>query len=212
MKSTTNSPIPDQAAGEPIDIVFDQVAVDGAPPEYSFIEVENSQRASIKFGEWIHRDDGYWVLRISTAPTTGSAPEPVEMPETLWDAAYKALTSRYKDENNADSDYWGAFNSGIDDAIDAMRGILEDAAPAAPVAVPVAASNIEQYVLSVLPSVYYMDPPDGGDVSILEQLRRMADDAAKYRALTAAPAPHSGEAANIETDAVMLSRQGMRHD
>jgi hypothetical protein len=44
------------------------------------------------------------------------------------------------------------------------------------------AKQIEQYVLSVLPSVYYMDPPDGGDVSVLEQLRRMADDAAKYRA------------------------------
>lgn len=74
MTPTTPSPISDQAAGEHIDIVFDQVAVDGAPPEYSFIEVENSQRASIKFGEWVHRDDGYWVLRISTAPTTGSAP------------------------------------------------------------------------------------------------------------------------------------------
>lgn len=81
MTLTTPSPISDQAEGmgaaigEHIDIVFDQVAVDGAPPEYSFIEVENSQRASIKFGEWVHRDDGCWVLRISTAPTTGSAPE-----------------------------------------------------------------------------------------------------------------------------------------
>ena len=54
-------------------------------------------------------------------------------------------------------------------------------------ATPADHSNIEQYVLSVLPSVYYMDPPDGGDVSILEQLRRMADDAAKYRATVKAP-------------------------
>jgi len=48
------------------------------------------------------------------------------------------------------------------------------------------AKQIEQYVLSVLPSVYYMDSPDGGDMSVLEQLRRMADDAAKYRAVALA--------------------------
>lgn len=35
----------------------------------------------------------------------------------------------------------------------------------------------------LLPSTYYMDPPDGGNVSLLEQLQRMAEDAAKYRDL-----------------------------
>ena len=34
---------------------------------------------------------------------------------------------------------------------------------------------------AALPGPYYMDPPDGGDVSISEQLRRMARDAARYR-------------------------------
>ncbi|MCU9031652.1 ead/Ea22-like family protein [Pseudomonas aeruginosa] len=34
---------------------------------------------------------------------------------------------------------------------------------------------------SVLPGTYYMDPPDGGNVSIPEQIRRMAKDAARYR-------------------------------
>lgn len=34
---------------------------------------------------------------------------------------------------------------------------------------------------SVLPSSYYMDPPDGGSVTVLEQLRRMAADAQKWR-------------------------------
>lgn len=34
---------------------------------------------------------------------------------------------------------------------------------------------------SVLPGVYYMDPPDGGDVPIIEQLRRMSEDARRYR-------------------------------
>ena len=58
-----------------IDIVFD-----GPPgPEGGrFVEVENQERKSIKFGEWIHRDDGYWALRISAhsvpqAPGVASA-------------------------------------------------------------------------------------------------------------------------------------------
>lgn len=38
---------------------------------------------------------------------------------------------------------------------------------------------------NVLPGYYYMDPPDGGDVSVLEQLRRMAKDAQRYRWLRA---------------------------
>ncbi len=41
--------------------------------------------------------------------------------------------------------------------------------------------TLERDVLSTLPGVYYMDPPDGGDVSVLEQLRRMAKDAQRYR-------------------------------
>ncbi|MFU5132681.1 hypothetical protein ACM7ZR_30265 [Pseudomonas aeruginosa] len=36
---------------------------------------------------------------------------------------------------------------------------------------------------SALPGTYYMDPPDGGNVSIPEQIRRMAKDAARYRGL-----------------------------
>lgn len=37
---------------------------------------------------------------------------------------------------------------------------------------------------NTLPGSYYMDPPDGGDVTPLEQLRRMAEDARRYRWLT----------------------------
>ena len=36
---------------------------------------------------------------------------------------------------------------------------------------------------AALPDSLYMDPPDGGDVSVSEQLRRMAQDAARYRHL-----------------------------
>ncbi|MDP5495805.1 hypothetical protein P3786_24690 [Pseudomonas aeruginosa] len=39
---------------------------------------------------------------------------------------------------------------------------------------------------STLPATYYMDPPDGGNVSIPEQIRRMAKDAARYRWLRGA--------------------------
>lgn len=34
---------------------------------------------------------------------------------------------------------------------------------------------------AALPGPYYMDPPDGGDVPVAEQLRRMAKDAERYR-------------------------------
>ena len=49
------------AKTEFIDIVFDgEPAHEGA----RFVEVENDRGESIRFGEWIKRDDGYWVLRI----------------------------------------------------------------------------------------------------------------------------------------------------
>lgn len=34
---------------------------------------------------------------------------------------------------------------------------------------------------ALLPGPHYMDPPDGGDVSALEQMRRMSEDAARWR-------------------------------
>lgn len=43
--------------------------------------------------------------------------------------------------------------------------------------------EFERSVALTLPGVYYMDPPDGGDVSLLKQLQRMSNDAARYRLL-----------------------------
>ena len=43
--------------------------------------------------------------------------------------------------------------------------------------------TLERDVLRTLPGVYYMDPPDGGDASLLKQLQRMSNDAARYRLL-----------------------------
>lgn len=44
-----------------IDIVFD-----GPPSAISgrFVEVEDHDGHGIKVGEWVHRTDGYWVLRL----------------------------------------------------------------------------------------------------------------------------------------------------
>lgn len=49
---------------EHIDIVFD------GPPDHiapKFIEVENDKGASFNFGEWVKRDDGYYMIRIRRA-------------------------------------------------------------------------------------------------------------------------------------------------
>lgn len=43
------------------------------------------------------------------------------------------------------------------------------------------AMNVINECSAVLPGAHYMDPPDGGDVSIPEQLRRMARDAERYQ-------------------------------
>ncbi|EPH0529446.1 hypothetical protein L4Y30_005620 [Pseudomonas aeruginosa] len=52
-----------------------------------------------------------------------------------------------------------------------------------------------------LPGTYYMDPPDGGNVSIPEQIRRMAKDAARYRWLIAS-AWYVGPEPKGDTEAV----------
>jgi len=45
-----------------VDIVFDGPP---GPVAGRFVEVEDESGASINFGEWVRRDDGYWVLRVS---------------------------------------------------------------------------------------------------------------------------------------------------
>ena len=53
-----------------IDIVFG-----GPPPGHEsgrFVEVERDGR-SISIGEWLKREDGFWVLRIPDPEADGSA-------------------------------------------------------------------------------------------------------------------------------------------
>ncbi|MFN7883321.1 MAG: hypothetical protein ACK5PF_09955 [bacterium] len=64
-----------------------------------------------------------------------------------------------------------------DETVAAVRAMLA-AAPAAPAPVPEADfGNISD----LLPGTYYMDPPDGGSVTLREQFERMAKDAERYR-------------------------------
>ncbi len=52
-----------------VDIVFDGPP---GPESGRFVEVEDTvTRASISYGEWVERDDGYWALRIPIAGPTG---------------------------------------------------------------------------------------------------------------------------------------------
>jgi len=66
--------LPDrEAAFRPRDVCvtpdtgFVDVVFDGPPSHESgrFVEVENDKGASIRFGEWVHRPDGFWALRIT---------------------------------------------------------------------------------------------------------------------------------------------------
>lgn len=72
----------------------------------------------------------------------------------------------------------------VADALEERIAELEAQIDAAPV--PVVE---EKDLWALLPnSAWYLDPPDGGNVSLLEQLQRMSKDAAAYRS-TALQAP-----------------------
>lgn len=63
-----------------VDIVFD------GPPSHEsgrFIEVENDAGASVSFGEWVKRPDGYWALRIWSKPHTHVAGTMANPPQDI---------------------------------------------------------------------------------------------------------------------------------
>ena len=63
-----------------------------------------------------------------------------------------------------------------------LRAMLKHARALDRPTIEAAIAEIEQ-ARALLPGVYYMDPPDGGSVEMIVQLRRMADDAARFRLL-----------------------------
>ncbi|MBU9318989.1 hypothetical protein KTD09_29590 [Burkholderia multivorans] len=85
----------------------------------------------------------------------------------------KALAAKAREEsvalmNSFSEDVFGTLYEAAD-AIDTLLAALE------------AAAADKRELFALLPGPYYMDPPDGGDVSLIEQLRRMAKDAERYR-------------------------------
>ena len=66
--------------------------------------------------------------------------------------------------------------------------------------------EFERSAALTLPGVYYMDPPDGGDVSLLKQLQRSSIDAARYRLLRRKFAIISNGEGNAEFCPINLPR------
>jgi hypothetical protein len=61
------------------DVVFD------GPPSHEagrFVEVEDASGASIRMGDWLQREDGYWVLRIPRPRAPRAFPAPTEQENT----------------------------------------------------------------------------------------------------------------------------------
>jgi hypothetical protein len=51
----------DAAKLKRMDIVFQEVP---GTPDLLFVEVEDGDGKSVKVGEWVKREDGFWALRI----------------------------------------------------------------------------------------------------------------------------------------------------
>lgn len=51
-----------------VDFVFDGPP---GPTNPGFVECETQDGRSVRVGEWLRREDGYWVLRVHTAVNTG---------------------------------------------------------------------------------------------------------------------------------------------
>lgn len=82
--------------------------------------------------------------------------------------AYKAEADRLRDENESlrgSLEEWRLDLNSLRDENAKLRAELNE-------------------VASALPGTYYMDPPDGGSVTIAEQVGRMAKDAERYRWVT----------------------------
>jgi hypothetical protein len=62
---------PQPAAGGYVDIVF--TGPPGPEPP-GFVEAEDEHGRSIRYGEWIERGDGYWILRIPSVDSPGPGP------------------------------------------------------------------------------------------------------------------------------------------
>lgn len=81
-----------------IDVVFDELP---GPQGGRFIEVEDETGASINFGTWVERPDGYAALRIEKGETGTWAAIPVSTRDAIMnemqEARAKGYTARHDD-------------------------------------------------------------------------------------------------------------------
>jgi hypothetical protein len=85
-----------------IDIVFDGPP---GPESGRFVEVENADGASIRLGEWVHREDGYWVIRFvpdelsaqDASPKDGWKLVPILPTKEMIEASCKLKLARIMD-------------------------------------------------------------------------------------------------------------------
>jgi hypothetical protein len=88
-KEMSSITISETTATEYIDIVFDGPP---GPDGGRFVEVENDCGRSIRVGEWIERQDGFWALRIpahNNADPMPADPMPLDQAKRLaglWSA------------------------------------------------------------------------------------------------------------------------------
>lgn len=131
-----------------IDVVFD-----GPPGAESgrFVEVEDTNGASVRVGEWVERPDGYWALRLAVVPRglndaagLAQSPMPTSSPMKIWsckigeipddllpDAAdwpmRKAVAAAYLALTGQPNDFifsgWGGRLTEVE------RAVVEDRAP-----------------------------------------------------------------------------------
>lgn len=97
-------------------------------------------------------------------------------PPAWWDAMHEV--EHRLSSAAAEVDCFNVYES-----LAVVRDIIDDNIPAGR---PNEGTPTLDQLLSLLPGAHYMDPPDGGDVPLLEQLRRMANDAMHWRNLRAA--------------------------
>lgn len=119
-------------------------------------------------------------------PVDGSMSKPAAAQEAVWELAKKVRTEL--DRASCPDAFMRL----------AVEAVMEHAAAPVAVAPTLDAElaqdrmselcELERDVLDSLPAVYYMDPPDGGNVSLGEQVKRMAEDAALWRKHSNTPA------------------------
>jgi hypothetical protein len=93
-----------------IDIVFDGPP---GPESGCFIEVEDAQGRSIRFGQWVKREDGYWALRI----TPGDFQKRRVLDVGAVSDALKRVADRVKREGPGDGRYRPAPRHASDCAV-----------------------------------------------------------------------------------------------